>query len=195
MKATVAQNFGLEVDNVVVTTFGGFEKLVDALGGVTVNNPYELVDNEYPTIDYGYTSIYFPAGEQTLNGEQALQFVRTRHQDGDGGRVMRQQLVLRALLERARDPEVADELPEIVKEHRRTVKTDLGPSKHLAFALAAPDFTNENVAFADLNAYVYEDTAPNGAFIYSGDWTQINGFVQGFLDGAIEVPQNYVTAT
>ena len=189
MKATVENSFGIAVDNVIVTTFHGFEDLVDAFGGVEVNNPYDLADNEYPTIDYGYTSIFFPAGVQTLDGEQALQFCRTRHQDGDPGRVMRQQLVLRGLLTKATDPQYADALWEIVKENKKTVRTDIGPSKQLAYALAAPDFTNENVAFASLQDYVYDDTAANGMWIYSGMWDQIPGFVQGFLDGTIEVEQ------
>lgn len=189
MKATVEYSFGVEVDSVVVTTFLGFEDIVDAFEGVDVINPYDLTDNEYPTLDYGYTTIFFPEGEQTLNGEQALQFCRTRHQDGDPGRVMRQQIVLRALLTKASDPANAGKLWDIVKENKKTVRTDLGPSKQLAYALVAPDFVNENVKFATLQEYVYDDTAPNGAWIYSGMWDQIPDFVSGFLDGTIDVEQ------
>jgi polyisoprenyl-teichoic acid--peptidoglycan teichoic acid transferase len=189
MKATVELSFGIEVDNVVVTTFHGFEGIVDAFDGIEVDNPYELTDNEYPTLDYGYTSIYFPAGVQTLDGEQALQFCRTRHQDGDPGRVMRQHLVLRALLDRATDPAYGDQLWDVVKDNKKKVKTDLGPTKQLAYALAAPDFTNENVAFASLQDFVFDDTTAGGMWIYSGMWDQIPSFVQGFLDGTIEVPQ------
>ncbi len=194
IKATFAENFGLAIDGVVLTTFTGFETIVDALGGVVVDNPYDVADAEYPTLDYGYSSIYYPAGVQTLTGVQALEFSRTRHQDGDGGRIMRQQIVLRALLERARDPEVAPLLPEIVKERRKTVKTDLGPSKHLALALAAPDFTNETIAFTTILDYVYEATAANGAYIYAGDIAQIAGFLTGVLSGEIDDPSYYELA-
>lgn len=189
MKATIEQNFGIDVHNVVLTTFHGFEGLVDAFGGVDVNNPYELADTEYPTLDYGYMSIYFAAGEQSLTGEQALQFCRTRHQDGDPGRVMRQQLVLRGLLDKATDPDNADKLWDLVKANKDQVRTDLGPSKQLAYALAAPDFTNNNVQFATLQDYVYDDTAANGMWIYSGVWDQIPAFTEGFLSGEIDVPQ------
>lgn len=189
MKATVEHNFGLEVDGVVLTTFHGFEDIVDAFDGVEIDLPYAVADSEYPTLDYGYMSISFAAGQQLVNGEQALQLTRTRHQDGDPGRVMRQQLILRALLRKATSDEYADRLWEIVKEHKETVRTDLGPSKRLAYALAAPDFTNENVQFATLQDYVYDDYAANGMWIYSGVWDQIPGFVHGFLDGTIEVEQ------
>ena len=189
MKATVEHNFGLEVDGVVLTTFLDFEDIVDAFGGVEIDLPYAVADNEYPTLDYGYMSISFPAGPQTVDGEQALQLARTRHQDGDPGRVMRQQIILRALLTKATSPEYADELWQIVKENKRKVRTDLGPSKQLTYALAAPDFRNENVKFATIQHLVYDDTGPNGMYIYSGMWDQIPGFVQGFLDGSIEVEQ------
>jgi LCP family protein required for cell wall assembly len=182
---TINSNFGVTVDGVVLTTFDGFAEVVDALGGVDVDNPYEVYDAEYPTPDYGTKVIDFPAGAIHLAGSEALEFSRTRHQDGDDGRVMRQQLVLRALLDRARDSKVSPDLPKIVTAHRSAVRTDLGPSKQLAFALAAPDFTNDSVTFATLTAagLVYPDTAPNGAWIYSGVWDQIPGYVEGFLSG------------
>lgn len=185
VRQTVTYNFGIETDGAVMTTFGGFERIVDALGGVTVENPYDVYDNQYPTPDYGYKEIYFPAGILALNGAEALEFTRTRRQDGDEGRVMRQQLVLRAMLERARDPEIAPELPDLVTRHRSAVRTDLGRSKQLALALAAPDFSNDHVTFGTLNGLVYPDTAPGGMWIFSGDWSQIPGYVQGFLSGAI----------
>jgi anionic cell wall polymer biosynthesis LytR-Cps2A-Psr (LCP) family protein len=168
-----------------LTTFGGFIEVVNALGGVDVENPYDLYDGEYPTVDYGYAEIFFPAGPNHLDGEQALQFSRTRHQDGDDGRVMRQQLVIRALLERARDPEVAETLPDLVAEHASAIRTDLSRSKRLALALAAPSFSNDSVVFGTLNGLVYADSTAEGMWIYSGDWSQIPGYVESFLSGEI----------
>jgi LCP family protein required for cell wall assembly len=185
VRDTLEHNFGINVDGAVMTTFGGFEDIIDAFGGVDVDNPYDVADSEYPTIDYGYKSIYYPAGPLHLNGEEALEFSRTRHQDGDDGRVMRQELVIRGLLDRAHDPDISVSLPELITKYRKSVRTDLGKSKQLALALAAPDFTNDNVFFSTLNDYIYADSAPNGMWIYSGDWSQIPGYVQGFLDGSI----------
>ena len=189
MKATVEQNFFIEVDNVIATTFHGFEAIVDAFGGVDIDNPYAVSDAEYPTLDYGYKTIDYPEGEQHIDGPQALELSRTRHQDGDPGRVMRQWIILRALLDKAASDEYADRLWEIVSENKKKVKTDLGPSKQLTYALAVPDFVNENVYFASLQDYVYDDTTANGMWIYSGMWDQIPDFVAGFLDGTIEVDQ------
>jgi LCP family protein required for cell wall assembly len=185
MRATVATNFGLELDGVVLTTFDGLVEVVDALGGVDVENPYDLYDGEYPTTDYGYKEIFFPAGQIHLSGEEALEFCRTRHQDGDDARVERQHLVIRALLDRARDPKIAPKLPSIAKKHRKAIRTDLKAAQQLALALAAPSFNNDGVFFANLVGLVYPDTAPGGMWIYSGDWSQIPGYVQGFLNGDV----------
>lgn len=184
IKDTIESNFDIEIDAVVLTTFGGFEDIVDAFGGVDVDNPYDVSDGEYPTTDYGYKSIYFPTGQIHLNGEEALEFSRTRHQDGDDGRVMRQELVIRGLLDRSKDPDNKAKISDLITAHRKSIRTDLGKSKQLALALAAPDFTNDNVSFTTLVNFIYGDYAGD-MWIYAGDWGQIPGYVQGFLDGSI----------
>lgn len=183
MVATAAANFGVEAQGVVLTTFEGLVDIVDAFGGVDVNNPYDVYDAQYPTPDYGTKEVFFPAGPNHLNGEQALEFSRTRHQDGDEGRIERQHLVIRALLDRARDASIAPRLPSIVKKHRKSVRTNLTNSQQLALTAAAPSFSNDGVSFTTLSGMIYPDTGPGGMWIYSGDWSQIPGYVQGFLGG------------
>ncbi len=182
--ATIEHNFGIPIDAAVMTTFHGFEQIVDAFGGITVENTYDLYDGEYPTADYGYKEIYYPAGQVHLSGPEALEFCRTRHQDGDDGRSMRQRIVLRSLLDTARQSD-SDTLQNLVIEHRSTIRTNLGRSKQLALALAAPDFSNSRVEFATLQNSVFASPAPTGAWIYAGDWSSIPGFTQGFLNGSI----------
>ncbi len=184
VKQTVAANFGVEADACVLTTFDGFQQIVDALGGIDVENPYDLYDAEYPTIDYGSKEIFYPAGSLHLSGEQALEFARTRHQDSDDGRTMRQQLLLRAMLQRVHDPGLAARIPSLVEKTRDAVRTDLTPSQQVALAVAAPAFRDEDVTFTTLTPYLWGDTAPNGMWIYNGDWTQLSGIVQAALDGS-----------
>lgn len=182
---TVAENFGIVADAVVATTFTGFEQVIDAVGGIDVENPYDLYDGEFPTPDYGIKEIFFPAGTIHLNGYDALDYVRTRHQDSDTGRVMRQQLVLLALLRKVTSDEFRDRLPALVEDHRKVVRNNLGRSRRLALALAAPSFTPESVRFTDVFEFVWGDTTSEGMWIYSGDWAQMPGYVQGFLNGSI----------
>ena len=78
------------MDNTVLIDFEGFKNVIDALGGVTVNNR-EASSSE------GFD---FPKGEITLDGEEALRFVRERKNlsDGDFGRAARQRDVIKAVL-------------------------------------------------------------------------------------------------
>ena len=185
MKQTVAYNFGIEVDAAVLTTFDGFEAIIDAVGGVDVENPYDVYDAEYPTRDLQTMEIYFPAGPLHLNGEDALIFCRTRHMDGDDGRVMRQQLVLRAVLDKIQQPEMLDQAPELVAAFQDAVRTDLTLDQMLSFATVVPDFSNDNVGFGSMLPYLWGSTAPNGAWIYAADWSALPGYVQAYLDGSI----------
>jgi LCP family protein required for cell wall assembly len=182
---TVAENFGIVADAVVATTFSGFEQIIDAVGGIEVDNPYDLYDAEFPTPDYGVKEIFFPQGHIHLDGADALDYVRTRHQDSDTGRIMRQQLVLLAMLKKVTSDEFRDQLPTLVEDYRKVVRNNLGRSRRLALALAAPSFTTESVEFTDLLSFVWGDTTSEGMWIYSGDWSQMPGYVQGFLNGTI----------
>jgi anionic cell wall polymer biosynthesis LytR-Cps2A-Psr (LCP) family protein len=89
---------GLHIDHYVEIGFNGFADIVDAVGGVTID------------IDKGFKDSYsgadFKAGKQTLNGEEALAFVRTRHAfaASDLQRTKNQQKFLSALAHQVATP-------------------------------------------------------------------------------------------
>lgn len=184
-RATFEHNFGLTIDGALSVRFEGVEEIVDLFGGVTINNPYDLRDDNYPTMDYGTTEIFFPAGEIEVNGEEALQLMRTRHQDGDDGRVMRQQLVLTALLEQAQNPENIDKLPELLEIGREYVITNIPVDVQLHLATAVPDIPAENVHWGTFTHLLWGDVVAGGMWVYQGDWAQLPGYVQAFLNGEI----------
>ncbi len=88
---TVEYNTGLHIDHYAEIGFAGFANIVDSMGGVTM------------TLDHGFKDSYsgadFQAGKQTLNGQQALAYVRTRHAfaTSDLQRTKNQQKFLAAL--------------------------------------------------------------------------------------------------
>ncbi|MEW1889285.1 MULTISPECIES: LCP family protein [unclassified Streptomyces] len=87
---TVEFNTGLHIDHYVEIGFGGFAKIVDAIGGVELDIPKAFKDK--------WSGADFPAGKQTLDGQQALAFVRTRHAfTSDLDRTKNQQKFLAAL--------------------------------------------------------------------------------------------------
>jgi polyisoprenyl-teichoic acid--peptidoglycan teichoic acid transferase len=89
---------GLRVDYTAQVNFEGFAGLIDALGGIRIDVPKLIIDEEYPTENFGVTRIEFQPGPQTMDGATALIYARTRHADSDFGRAERQQQVLRAIV-------------------------------------------------------------------------------------------------
>lgn len=183
VRRTIELNFGVDTHGMITTNFDGYQKVVDTFGGVDVQNPYDIYDSQYPTNDYGTKEIYFKAGPLHLNGAAALEFSRTRHQDGDDGRVMRQQLVLQALLERAQEPGIAKKLPALVNAGRKMVQTDFGQEQEAALVAAVPNISTDNVVFATMTQYLWGATLDNGMWVYQGDWNTLPGYVQSFLAG------------
>jgi LCP family protein required for cell wall assembly len=123
--STIEQNFGIRIHYFAQVDFVGFERVLDAMGGITIDVPKPLVDNEYPLTDYGASRIYIPAGLQHLDGHTALQYARSRHSDSDLGRNSRQQQVLLALKQQALSLNILSRLTDIVNQLAGAVKTDL----------------------------------------------------------------------
>ncbi|MFB7185695.1 LCP family protein [Streptomyces sp. NPDC056230] len=95
---TVEFNTGLHIDHYVEIGFGGFAKIVDAIGGVELDIPKGFKDKK--------SGADFKAGKQTLNGEQSLAFVRTRYAfaESDLARTKNQQKFLAALASQTATP-------------------------------------------------------------------------------------------
>lgn len=93
-----------EIHYYVKVDFGGFEELIDELGGVNVYVERAFTDSAYPTDDYLTTTISFEEGWQKMDGKTALQFSRSRHgNNGEGSdfaRAARQQKILLAVKDR-----------------------------------------------------------------------------------------------
>jgi anionic cell wall polymer biosynthesis LytR-Cps2A-Psr (LCP) family protein len=97
LSQSIEANFDIDVDYYVRLDFQAFVALVDAVGGLDIEVPHNLVDTQYPTPDYGVMEVRFEAGWQHMDGERALIYARTRHADDDYQRAERQQLVISAL--------------------------------------------------------------------------------------------------
>ncbi|MFD9075128.1 MULTISPECIES: LCP family protein [Streptomyces] len=95
---TVEKMSGIRMDHYVEVDFTGFKKLIDTLGGVDITTKQPIKDKD--------SHLDLPAGSHTLNGEQALGLVRTRHGVGDGsdlGRIQLQQAFIKALMNQVKD--------------------------------------------------------------------------------------------
>lgn len=137
--ATVERMLDIPIDHYARLDFQGFEKIVDALGGIDVNIPKRMYYVD-PYDDNGGLVIDFRPGPQHLDGEQALKYARFRHdEEGDWGRMRRQQEVVKLLLDKALSPSVVVRLPGLVRSLYQAVDTDLGLGQLLDFAMAGKE--------------------------------------------------------
>jgi LCP family protein required for cell wall assembly len=128
---------GTRIDHVAMTNFDNFMKLVDVVGGVTVNN--RITSTQKADSGRVYT---FPAGPLTLNGEMALTYCRERYDlpNGDFDRAGRQRDVLKALLQKAATPEVLSnpaKVGELIGAVGKYVTVDEGLSSTKILSYAA----------------------------------------------------------
>ena len=120
----------------------GVEKLIDALGGVTVNVPLDMRYQD----DSQHLYINLKAGEQVLDGNKALQFLRFRYDiHGDIGRVQRQQMFMRAFSEQVLNPATIARLPQILSVIQANVDTNLSVEELLALVGYGSQINRSNV--------------------------------------------------
>ena len=99
--------YGIEIPNYMIVNFDTFMVIIQALKGVTIDNPYA-----FTAID----GQYFPEGTIGLDGAGALMYVRERQNlpDGDFGRNMHQQIVMRAIIEKICSPDIMMQINSII---------------------------------------------------------------------------------
>lgn len=122
---TVEHNFGVAVHRHARIDFQGFVRIVDAMGGIEVDAPNALIDYEYPTEEYGITTVSFEPGRQHMDGERALAYARIRHGSSDFKRAERQQRVLQAIMRKLSQPTTWPRLPAVWVAVQSSVDTDV----------------------------------------------------------------------
>jgi LCP family protein required for cell wall assembly len=160
---TVEQNFGVSVPYYVRVQFEGFMRVVDALGGVTVNLPEATAT--------------LPAGQHHLNSEQALAYVRDRQGADDFFRMAHGQTLIRAVIRQILSPASWERLPAVATVARESIETNLPiwqwPRLGLA-VLRAGDGIDSRTITRDL---VTPFTTSGGASVLLPNWDRINPLV------------------
>ncbi|HOT76257.1 MAG TPA: LCP family protein [Candidatus Wallbacteria bacterium] len=132
----VSQITGASIDYFVKVDLSGFEKIVDLFGGVEIDVEKNMTydDNKQNL------HIRLKKGRQVLNGKQALQYCRFRHDRlGDIGRMRRQQTFIKAMVAKAKEGKTLIRLPDIISGAMRFVSTDIDIKMLLALIGAFPE--------------------------------------------------------
>ena len=145
-KSTVENFLGIPIDHYVIVDTGSFGKLIDAVGGVDIDVEKRM-EYEDPWDDNGGLVIDLKPGMQHMDGATAITYVRYRDEEGDAGRVRRQQKFMRACADKLSDPSVVTKLPDMISEARRAVQTDLsvGDMISIAATLKSADASDDGL--------------------------------------------------
>ncbi len=143
-KKTVEALLGIPMDHYVMIDVRAFERIIDALDGIDIDVEKRMY-YEDPWDDDGGLVIDLYPGMQHLDGEDAMGYVRYRDEEGDIGRIRRQQKFMKALIEKAVSPDVLPKLPKLMKEVASLISTDMSVSDMMHMAAFLPDIQQKGV--------------------------------------------------
>ena len=130
---TVEEFLGVNIDYYVIINTRSFVKIIDAIGGIDIDVEKRMY-YEDPWDDDGGLIIDLKPGLQHMDGKTAVTYVRYRDEEGDIGRVKRQQKFMQACMEQFTSPTNLMKLPSVIQEVMGSVKTDLSMRQLLEFA-------------------------------------------------------------
>jgi len=158
-RETTENLLGIQIDHVVKVNFQGFVQLIDALDGVDIDVRYAFKEQDSKR---KAGTITVDKGMQHLTGEQALAYVRNRHDDplGDIGRGQKQMQVIQAVAKEAASFRSLSAYRDILDAVGDNVETNLGPNDYTRLA----DFT---AALRNTTEY---QLAGEGYIGISGKW-------------------------
>lgn len=142
---TAEELLGIPFDHYVLINFAAFEKIVDAVGGVDINVEKRM----YYTDPYDKLVIDLKPGQQHMDGKTAIKYVRYRDEEGDIGRIERQQKFIKAMLQEVASPAIITRIPAIIREVGAAVTTDMSTSEMLSLAKILND-ANKNGLKTDM---------------------------------------------
>jgi LCP family protein required for cell wall assembly len=187
VKRTVEGLLGIPIDHYVLIDFEGFKNAVNLLGGIDVDVPEPGVDDPFYSETERLGDFYpcvFDPGFYHMDGSQALCFSRTRRNSSDLERILRQQLVIFAMMDKARELNFLTSPPAMVnlwKQYKDTVKTDISDLQVPGYAELASQINEDSLAFLTMGAATVPFTTPQGAAVLLPSEAGIKQIVDAFL--------------
>lgn len=202
-RQAVEEFLGISIDHCVVIKQEAIKSVVDSLGGVRVRVEKDMDYDD----NWGQLHVHLKAGEQLLNGEQVVGFMRFRGgEEGDLGRIRRQQQVIQSLSAQVKNPAVLLKAVGLIDAVRNHVDADLTPDQQLALAnlfhrvdtgniqtLSLPIGATEKIGGVD---YLVADEAKKEAavdWIVHGNTGAMNRLIRVELKNASGNPELYQT--
>jgi LCP family protein required for cell wall assembly len=182
LKQTIEDSFGISIDYYIMVDYDGFKQIVDALGGLDVDVPITLHDTEYPDPKpddpHAYKTVQFEPGWQHMDGERALEYVRSRMSTSDADRSRRQQQILLAIYEKALNTHLIPELPELAAILMDAVNTDITLEEMVEMGRLAPHIDTVHLKQVIIeDPLVYNHRREDGAAVLLPRWDLITPLI------------------
>lgn len=195
----VEDTFNIDIHYYVRVDFRAFADIVNAVEGIKVNVDRSFQDPLYPAPNFAYKTVSFARGVQTMDGDTALIFARSRHgSNGEGSdfaRSRRQQKVLLALKEKILsagtilNPIRIKEILDALDAH---ITTNMTFPEMLAFIKLGRTLNTGTIATLVLDTsekgYLKPGVGPEGAFVLvpvNGSWSGITDAVKDIFDSGL----------
>jgi LCP family protein required for cell wall assembly len=184
LEKTIERNFAIRIDHYVKVNFSAFKDLVDALGGidVTVDCP---ITGRFPREPGSQELVYqtLQPGKYHMDGLFALRYSRERKTTSDVDRTRRQQRVLIAIRNRAREVNIISRLIPLYDALRKSIETDLGLSDIIALARLGIQIDPSQahgfiIGFKETDSW----TTPSGAYVLLPKMNMINERIQNLFN-------------
>ena len=182
----IERNLGIPIDHYVLIDFEGFVEIIDALGGITVYIETRLYDPAYSeTEDPGdYLVLDFRPGEVAeMDGAIALGYARSRRNTSDLDRIRRQQQVIFAALEKARELGWTDvtRIPGLWGDYKDAIETDINDLLILRFAGLASRIDPTRVTALSIGVATRGWTTPDGKSVLLADKAVVQQMVRALF--------------
>ena len=146
-KKTIEDTLGVHIDRYIMVHDDAVKEIVNAMDGLDVYVEKPMHYNDYS----GNLHINFTKGEHHLDGQQAVEYLRFRHDAlGDIGRTQRQQWLLRSLLTKMKQPSTITKIPDIISVAKKYVKTDMSFYEMSQYAALAKHIDMDKIEIAML---------------------------------------------
>ncbi|WP_328701031.1 LCP family glycopolymer transferase [Aquibacillus kalidii] len=140
---TVEDLLNIPIDYYATVNFEGFKNVVDIVGGVTVDVPFDFSEDS----DDHTGKLYYTEGEMLLNGKEALGYARMRKQDplGDIGRGDRQKQVVKAVIDKLTSASTVFKIDDLSDEYGENVISNMKLKEIFNFYKEYKDFNTSNI--------------------------------------------------
>lgn len=181
---TLEHNFGSRVDRYAAVNISTFIRIVDELGGIEIDLPYEIDGRVKGSKD---PNRYFPPGKQHLDGYRTMLLARLRP-EGDFQRIEIQNLILQAVAEKLHSPSALTKLPELIHTFKGSVQTNLGPVEIAQLLCLRSKLDSQNIVYGSFPEMLFKngrvhDPVLGNTSILRVDFDVLRGYVQAFNQG------------